>query len=368
VGEPHDLLRELRQLFQEDPAIFELFGSVALDGIWYWDLEEPDREWLSPRFRSLLGYGENEIPNTPAWRRQNIHADDLERALANLEAHKKDPDHPYDQVVRYAHEDGSTVWVRCRGFAIRDEAGEPIRMLGTYTDVTALERAKRELSGADRELEEYARIVSHDIRAPLRAIESFGELLATECAGALSGDAAQYLHYVIDGARRIKSMVEGMLEIARVEGGKDPRVDVDLGAVLDEVERSLATEIAGAGAEIRRGELPVVRARRVQMVCLLENLVGNAVKFSTGSPVIDVAGRAEGGEWIIEVSDDGIGLEPRHVERIFQLFQRLHTADEYPGEGIGLALCKKIAESHGGSISVQSSAGQGARFVVALPR
>ena len=141
----HYLKRELYRLVQTDPKIFDFLQDGSVDGIWYWDVENPSEEWLSPRFKGVFGYADDEVPNTSNWWQENIHLDDLQVALHNFEKHKLDPSHPYDQIVRYRHKDGSTVWVRCRGIAIRNEKGEAIRFLGAHTDLTSLKRAEEKL-------------------------------------------------------------------------------------------------------------------------------------------------------------------------------------------------------------------------------
>lgn len=142
----HYLKAELYGLVQQDQRIFEFLQQGSLDGVWFWDIENPEQEWLSPEFKALFGYQDNEIPNTSEWWQSNIHPNDLQLALDNFEKHLADPSHAYDQIVRYRHKNGSTVWVRCRGLAIRDEQGKPIRMLGCHQDVTALKEREQGLS------------------------------------------------------------------------------------------------------------------------------------------------------------------------------------------------------------------------------
>lgn len=145
MGEKHYLEKELYQKIQTDASIFSWLESGSLDGLWYWDIQNPHEEWLSPRFKEIFGYSDDEIPNTSEWWQANIFPDDLKLAIDNFEKHCKDPDHPYDQIVRYRHKSGSTVWVRCRGMAIRNDQGEAIRLLGAHTDVTALMEANEKL-------------------------------------------------------------------------------------------------------------------------------------------------------------------------------------------------------------------------------
>lgn len=148
--ERHYLREELYELVRKDPAIFDFLQAGSLDGIWYWDVTDPAEEWMSPRFKELFGYSDDEIPNDATWWQENIHPDDLQVALDNFAAHLEDPDHPYDQVVRYRHRDGSTVWVRCRGIAVRDEDGNPLRLLGAHTDVTDFMAAKEALERSEQ--------------------------------------------------------------------------------------------------------------------------------------------------------------------------------------------------------------------------
>ncbi|MCH9668559.1 MAG: sensor domain-containing diguanylate cyclase [Actinomycetia bacterium] len=149
----HYLRRELYQRIKDGPEIFEFIQSGSLDGIWYWDLDDQEQEWLSPRFKALFGYRDDEVPNTSDWWKEHIFEEDLPAVLENFGKHLEDPDHPYDQVVRYRHRDGSTVWVRCRGLAIRDEQGRPIRLLGAHQDITELMETKQALAVRNAELE-----------------------------------------------------------------------------------------------------------------------------------------------------------------------------------------------------------------------
>src|SRR6267154_150696 len=148
-AQDHYLKTEFYQLLQQDAGIFEFLQSGSLDGLWYWDLEHIEHEWLSPRFKAIFGFEDHEVPNTSAWWQERIFREDLPIALDNFTRHCADPNHPYDHVVRYRHRDGSTVWVRCRGMAIRDD-GRPIRLLGTHTDVSVFKRAEEQLRAAER--------------------------------------------------------------------------------------------------------------------------------------------------------------------------------------------------------------------------
>ncbi len=371
----HYLERELEELLRTDPSVFRFLERGSLDGIWYWNLEEPEDEWLSPRFKEVFGYGLDEIPHSSEWWQANIHPDDLPGVLATFEAHKADPSHPYDQVVRYRHKDGSQVWVRCRGLIIRDAEGVPKRMLGAHTDVTELKRAEarlternRELARSNEELEQVAHALAHDLKAPLRTASTYGRLLGETSSSGLSQDAKDYIRFIVDAAESASRMVDDLLALARV-GGEDAAVsDVDLAEVLDDVRSAMAGRLAERDATLEVGRLGVVRGRPAQLRQLVANLLENAVKFSKGPPEISVTGRDEGDMHVLSVRDHGIGLAAGDATKIFEMFHRAHSGDGYEGTGMGLALCKKIVHRHGGDIRATGEEGVGATLEVRLPR
>ena len=178
----HYLKAELYRLVQQDPSIFEFIQNGSLDGIWYWDVENPEQEWLSPRFKEVFGYEDHEIPNTSTWWQENIFPEDLVVAIDNFNRHCADPNHPYDQIVRYRHKDGSTVWVRCRGLAIRDANGKALRMLGAHTNVTALKEAE------GLRLESLERLVKERTRELQKSETQFKTLLESAPDGVVVCD------------------------------------------------------------------------------------------------------------------------------------------------------------------------------------
>ncbi|MEM9694665.1 MAG: PAS domain-containing sensor histidine kinase, partial [Myxococcota bacterium] len=284
---------ELYQRVREDPAIFNFFEQGSLDGIWYWDLERTDQEWLSPRFKATFGYAEDEMDHSPEWWQRNIHPDDLEVALANFDAHVADPTTPYDQVVRYRNKAGSTVWVRCRGLVIRDDEGKPIRMLGAHTDVTALKQAQEALArtNADlahanhtlaernRALEQLAYLCSHDLRAPLRSILGFGEAMMEEVEDGAWDEAVGFARHMVQGAERLRKMLEGLLELSRLQaetGCRSHDEPVDLGELVKAAELDVRKE---ASSFTVAGVLPTVRGTRPHLDSLVGNILDNAVKY-----------------------------------------------------------------------------------------
>jgi len=225
---------------------------------------------------------------------------------------------------------------------------------------TALERS-------NQSLREFAYVASHDLQEPLRTIASFTELLQKRYGGRLDADADEFIGFVVDGAKRMQQLIDDVLEYSRVSTHGKPLAPVDLEAVARRSVANLRASIEERGAEVSVGSLPHVMGDEIQLGQLLQNLVGNALKYNRSArPRVDVTARREGRDWRIAVSDNGIGIAPEYHERIFRIFSRLHTRGEYGGTGIGLAICKRIVDRHGGRMTVDSEEGKGASFAFSL--
>ncbi len=238
----------------------------------------------------------------------------------------------------------------------------------------AEERARfaEELERSNRELEQFGYIISHDLQAPLRTISSFCQLLAKRNADKLDDDSQTWMSHVVDGTTRMKTLIDELLKYSRVKKSDEPPEDVDLAEAVDLAVNSLHAEIEASGATVTHTGLPSLPANRMQINQLFQNLIGNALKYrAERTPEVGISAEqsspTDGGEWIVSVRDNGIGIDPQHSERIFQVFQRLHTEKEYRGTGIGLAICKKTVELHGGRIWVESESGQGSVFYFTIP-
>jgi signal transduction histidine kinase len=231
-----------------------------------------------------------------------------------------------------------------------------------------LELQAEELRRSNRDLEQFAYVASHDLQEPLRKVSSFCQMLERRYKGQLDERADQYIAFAVDGAKRMQLLINDLLAFSRVGRITEGMTEVSMDGVLAEATANLATAVEESGAVVTADPLPVVTGERPLLVQLLQNLIGNALKFrGTESPRVRVAARRDGDTWEFAVSDNGIGIEPRYAERIFVIFQRLHAKAEYEGTGIGLSLCKKIVEHHGGSIWLDGDAGAGTTFRWTLP-
>lgn len=367
----HYLKTELYALIQSDPTIFEFLQAGSLDGIWYWDLVDTDQEWLSDRFKSVFGFAPDEMDHSPAWWQANIYPEDLALALENFAAHAADPAHPYDQVVRYRHRDGSTVWVRCRGLAIRDDEGKPIRMLGAHTDVTALKKTEEELRNTNEllakrnsMLEDFASVAAHDLSSPLRQLAVFCEMLKEDLAEGRSAEALASLDVIEQRVDHTRRLVKTLLDFSVTGLNVDMQSKVDIEPCIKNAIQSVSD--TGPMFELHINDPRPVSGETDLLERVFVNLLSNAARYAGSEATIKIEGRAlSDGKYRVCLTDDGPGVPDGLEERVFEPFARAAPDDgKRAGFGIGLALCRRIMESHGGTIHIDPSYRAGARFVL----
>jgi signal transduction histidine kinase len=229
-------------------------------------------------------------------------------------------------------------------------------------------QAQEDLARSNRDLEQFAYVASHDLQEPLRMVATYTQLLAERYRGKLDADADKYIHYAVDGALRMQKLVQDLLTFSRVGRQHVALQSTDCNIVLQTALLNLEAAIREGHAVVEHGQLPVVMADSSQLAQVFQNLIGNAVKFhGAESPLVRVNAEAQAREWVFSVADNGIGIAPEQAENVFIIFRRLHTRAEYPGNGIGLSICKKIIEQHGGRIWFESEPGHGSSFRFTLP-
>lgn len=234
---------------------------------------------------------------------------------------------------------------------------------------TALQKTNQELARSNADLEQFAYIASHDLQAPLGIIANYAQLLERRYENQLDDKGIRFLHKIMEGTEKMQKLIDDLLEYSRVGRRQKPIETIDFSEIFLEAVDNLQMLIRENETTVTCSELPTVCGKKLRLVQLLQNLINNAIKYRQPevSPVVEITAEQQENEWLFAVRDNGIGIDPKNSERIFQIFQRLHTSREYSGTGIGLALCKKIVESHGGLIWVESQPDEGSTFYFTLP-
>ncbi|MHA6288602.1 sensor histidine kinase, partial [Maricaulis sp. CAU 1757] len=276
---------------------------------------------------------------------------------------------------RFRHGKGGHIWVRSRGLASWDREGMPVQVAGSLEDISQRIEHERQLAAQaealerkNEELERFAILASHDLQEPLRKISGFGELLVQKYAPNLDERGRQYIAIMSSSAQRLQRLIDDLLRYSRSSNAPLARREVDLAAVLEQVRDNCSTLVAENAGRIEHSGLPCLKADPGLMEHLFQNLVSNALRYrSEASPVVEIRAERKDDEWWISVADNGVGFPPEQAERIFDMFHRLGGRDRDAGSGIGLAICRRIAERHGGRIWATSEPGKGSCFTLALP-
>ena len=328
----------------------------------------------NPAYQEMVGHaqkqllGMNEAELTPA-RWHAVQADIIETQVVRLgrsDVYEKE----------YIRSDGQLFPVELRTFLIRDDAQKPIGMWAIVRDITerrqselAREKAMIALQQSNEDLKQFAYVASHDLQEPLRMVASYTQLLAERYGDQLDEKAHKFMHYAVDGAARMQALIRDLLAFSRVETRAQDFRMVDAQGALGVAVANLKTMIDETGTLVITDDLPRVRADEGQLAQVFQNLIHNAIKFQDKShaPRIQINSLLCDGCWRFGVQDNGIGIDSKYVDRIFLIFQRLHSHSEYPGTGIGLALCKRIIDRHGGRIWFESCPGKGTTFYFTIP-
>ncbi len=341
-------------------------------GIWEWNIAEDKFEW-DKRMGKILGSDSGSTNSTFKEFEKHIHEDDVPHFNSTLQRSIKE-NIPLELIYRIRHEKGGINYINTKASVEKSDEGVPVRMTGVCFDITEMKKGTEEalfnlnedLQRSNKELEQFAYVASHDLQEPLRMISSFTQLLSMRYSNKLDTEAQEFIKFAVDGALRMQTLINDLLQYSRIGTRGKNLSSIDLNDILRQTLSNLRITINERAALVTGDKLPIVFADGGQMVQLFQNLIGNALKFCNTSPRIHISAKEESDNYLLMVKDNGIGIEPQYYERIFQIFQRLHPKDEYGGTGIGLAICRRIIERHGGKIWVESEHGEGTIFKFTL--
>lgn len=363
---------------------FEKVAEATNDAIWDWDVVNSTLHW-GKGYYSLFGYDEDKTsPTLESWT-DNLHPDDRDRTIDSIQEAQENPKNVHWQCeYQYKKNDGSYAYVVDRGTIIRNPKGDPIRMVGAMTDITArieyeksledlnkkLARHTKDLEATNKELEQFAYVASHDLQEPLRTITSFLTRLSKKYEGQLDQKGQEFILQAVDGATRMRQTILDLLEYSRVGRVSEDAVDIDLNELIEEVCLLHGNVIFEKSAEIIKDDLGVIKGIKTPLLQIFQNLIGNALKYVPDgvSPKVEISIKDLKKHHLFAVKDNGIGIEKNFFNKIFVIFQRLHSKKEYSGTGLGLAIVKKTIDHLHGEIWVESEVGKGSCFYFKIPK
>ncbi|MGY5849503.1 PAS domain-containing protein [Salegentibacter sp. F14] len=381
------VLRDVTNLYEYEKELFmsnqrfKYLTKATSDAIWDWDLEN-DQVYWGEGFETLFGYKLSEITtDTNIWT-DNIHPDDFKDAIGSLDKTISGSQQKWEREYRFATENGQYKYVNDRGYIVRDPFGKAIRAVGAMQDISKykeyesslkglneeLKNHAKELEISNTELEQFAYVASHDLQEPLRMVTSFLTQLEKKYSDKLDEKAHTYIHFAVDGARRMREIILDLLEFSRVGRSEDKLELIDVNALIAEVKMLFHKEIEDSQAVIKTEEFPEIMAPKGPLRQVFQNLISNAIKYRRPSvpPKIEITFEDLGKYFLFRIKDNGIGIDPGYFDKIFIIFQRLHQREKYSGTGMGLAVTKKIIENLGGKIWLESREGEGSIFYFSI--
>ncbi|WP_306054459.1 ATP-binding protein [Natronococcus wangiae] len=361
--------KEAEEALQESKERFRALVAASSDVVYRMN---PD--WSEMHHLEGKEFIADTHASTSDWLDKYIHPDDQERVKEAInEAIRTKSTFELEHQVQQV--DGSLGWTFSRAVPMLDEDGDIVEWIGMASDITErkeyereLEQANTQLKRSNAELKRFAHAASHDLQEPLRMVSSYLQLLENRYGDDLDADATEYIEFAVDGADRMREMVDALLEYSRVNTREEDFETIDCETILEEAMENLQMAIDESDATITSDELPTVSGDERQLIQLFQNLLDNAITYAgDDSPTVHVSAERRHGEWTFSVRDDGIGIDPEKTDGIFEVFNRLHTPDEYGGTGIGLAICERIVMTHDGRIWVESDPGEGTTFFFTIP-
>jgi PAS domain S-box-containing protein len=355
---------------QESEFKYRQIVELAEEGIWVID-SNGLTTYVNHAMARMLGYSELEMFGRSLL--DFMDEPEQQQALALVERRKQGIGEQHE--FKFKSKDGKDIWTDMSTSPVMDSQGNLLSCCALVYNITSRKEAEQQmlqltedLKRSNEELEQFAYVASHDLQEPLRAVTSYTQLLAQRYQGKLDERADKYINYIVDGATRMQQLINDLLAYSRLGTRGQEFEEADCNAVVKQTMYNLQIAIAERKAVITCDAMPTVMADESQLVQLFQNLIGNGIKFCRQDiPFIHIAACRQESEWLFSVRDNGIGIDPQYADRIFIIFARLHSRRQYSGTGIGLAMCKRIVERHGGRIWVESQEGKGATFYFTIP-
>lgn len=387
IGAMQDITerKNTEELVRQSKERYDFVVKATNDAIYDWDLKTGNIVRTGEGLNILFGFNDPAEVSAQGFWRSRVHPDDVNECYRKLNECLNDSQKEVcDMEYRFQKADGTYAHVYDKGYIVRDAEGTATRLIGATRDMTHrketelllkelnenLEKRASELSRSNSELEQFAYIASHDLQEPLRMVTSFLTQLENKYKDQLDDKAKKYIYFATDGATRMRRIILDLLEYSRVGRQSSGKEHLDMNVIVSDAVQMNSTVMQEKGAVIFLDNLPSLNGSRSALQQLFHNLVGNALKYQKPGqkPRIEIKAQDKGSHWEFAISDNGIGIEPQYFEKIFIVFQRLHNKDEYSGTGIGLAICKKIVENHGGNIWVKSEYGSGTTFYFTISK
>lgn len=362
---------------------YEIATKATSDTIWDWDLTT-NKVLRAANFKTIFGHDIDKFTSNDKYWLQLIHPNDRRQVNQSLNKFLKSDQEYWESEFRLLKKNGEYATVLDKGILLRDSNNKPVRMIGATQDITSrkndeqelrnlstqLIRRAKDLEISNADLEQFAYVASHDLQEPLRMITGFLSQLQKKYEDILDERGKKYIHYATDGATRMRQIILDLLEFSRIGRMKEQVQDVDINLIIENILVLNSRLIEEKQAVVKYDELPIVHSQKTPLQQVFQNLINNGLKYQKPDqrPEININVEDQGDNWLFSVSDNGIGIESEYLEKVFAIFQRLHTKVEYEGTGLGLAICQKIIQNLGGKIWVESELDKGSIFYFTLPK